>query len=284
MSNNRSNSSGEDLGNTGTRPPLQASPCIKYCWTYNNYNPENLNNLEIVLKDLGKYCFGLEIGDSGTPHLQGWIKLSKKMRITELKKYPLLSNIHWEKQKGNDHQAISYCLKSNLYKNNFDISKYLPEEELDIIEKLMPWQEDIINIISKPADKRSVYWFWEPDGGAGKSVFSKYLCHKHNAIYIDEGKKSDIINIIYNTPKIGKNSIIVIDIPRNNGNNVSYKAIEQIKNGLICNTKYETGSRIFNSPHVIIFSNNYPDKKMLSNDRWKIARIFNNTLEWDLDA
>ena len=68
-------------------------------------------------------------------------------------------------------------------------------------------------------------------------------------------------------------SVIVIDVPRDNGNTVSYKAIEQIKNGMICNTKYETGMKLFNSPHIIIFANMPPEEHKLSADRWKIFEI-----------
>lgn len=279
---NSVNSANEDSGNTGTESSKQSNACIKYCWTYNNYSDENLGELNKVLIVLGKqYIYGFEKGESGTRHLQGWIRLNKKMRITELKKYEILKTIHFEQQKGNDEQAIKYCMKDGKYHANFDLSKYEPEEELEIISDLYPWQETIQNIISKEADKRHVYWIWETTGNVGKSTFCKYLCHKYNAIYIDEGKKADLINIIYNVPKIGKKSIITIDIPRNNGNSVSYKAIEQIKNGMICNTKYETGMKLFNSPHIIIFSNCYPEKDKLSADRWKIGKIENNNIIWE---
>jgi len=46
--------------------------------------------------------------------------------------------------------------------------------------------------------------------------------------------------------------------------------LESIKNGLIVNTKYETGSKLFNSPHIIVFSNMSPDVSAMSMDRWKI--------------
>lgn len=276
-----SKSSKSDLGNTDSKSPKQSSGCIKYCWTYNNYLNDKLDELNKVLTVLGNWVYGKEVGKEGTPHLQGWIKLKTKMRITEFKKYELLQTIHFEKQNGKDKDAIMYCMKDGIYSSNFDLSEYEPDEELDIISNLSPWQMELENILINPADKRSVYWIWESDGGVGKSSFAKYLCHKHKAVYIDEGKKSDLINIVYNVPKITKKTIIAIDIPRDNINNVSYKAIEQFKNGMICNTKYETGMRLFNSPHVIIFSNFYPEVSKLSSDRWKIAKIDDNKLVWD---
>ena len=49
---------------------------------------------------------------------------------------------------------------------------------------------------------------------------------------------------------------------------------------MICNTKYETGMKLFNSPHLIVFSNFYPDTDKLSADRWKIALINESKLVW----
>lgn len=72
--------------------------------------------------------------------------------------------------------------------------------------------------------------------------------------------------------------IIILDVPRANGNNISYKSLEEIKNGIICNTKYETGSKLINPPHIVVFSNSEPDIDQFSNDRWEIFQIVNNNL------
>ena len=67
--------------------------------------------------------------------------------------------------------------------------------------------------------------------------------------------------------------MVLIDVPRNLKNNVSYSAIECILNGMITNTKYETGLKVFNPPHVVVFSNYYPVMDKLSMDRWKIMEL-----------
>ena len=184
--------------------------------------------------------------------------------------------IHFESCKGSEKQNITYCTKDGNWFSNF----YSEPEKLEIIEEFAPWMTELTSILQNKANKRHVYWIHEPIGGVGKSTYCKYLCHQFNAVYIDEGKKSDLINIIYNIKEVTSKSIIAIDVPRDNGNNVSYKAIEQIKNGMICNTKYETGMKLFNSPHLIVFSNFYPDTDKLSADRWKIALINESKLVW----
>jgi hypothetical protein len=39
--------------------------------------------------------------------------------------------------------------------------------------------------------------------------------------------------------------------------------------------------KLFNSPHLIVFSNFYPEKDKLSDDRWKIGEIIDNKIIWD---
>lgn len=71
-----------------------------------------------------------------------------------------------------------------------------------------------------------------------------------------------------------KCKIVIFDLPRCTLNRVNYAAIEDLKNGHIVNFKYETGSKIFNPPHVIIFANEPPeDLRLLSNDRWVIEKL-----------
>jgi hypothetical protein len=112
----------------------------------------------------------------------------------------------------------------------------------------------------------------------GKSSFVKYCVIKHRALFCDGGKKSDIINLVFNNDMDACN-LLIWDIPRCNLGAVSYSAIESIKNGLVCNTKYETGTKTFNAPHILIFANDLPaNPENLSVDRWRIYKIENKAL------
>jgi len=84
----------------------------KYLFTLNNYTPEEVDFLKS--DDEYKYIiFGYEQGESGTPHLQGYIQFKSNKRITGLKKY--LSRAHWEKQKGTNEQARDYSTKDGEF-------------------------------------------------------------------------------------------------------------------------------------------------------------------------
>jgi len=126
--------------------------------------------------------------------------------------------------------------------------------------------------LSEP-DDRKIYWFYETIGNVGKSALVKYLVVKYNCLFCQGGKESDIMNLVFNRDMDATNCVI-FDIPRAHRGNVSYSALENIKNGLVCNTKYETGVKIFNSPHIICFANFPPSKpEELSQDRWIITEL-----------
>lgn len=278
MSKKSAKSASEISGNTKQKSPKKPKENMRYCFTLNNYTEDELNKIINSAKSASfKYIIGREVGEQGTPHLQGYINMSPhKKSCSSFIKWLDNERIHIEPCKGSESQNVKYCSKDGKFESNF----YEAPEPLEIIDEMLEWMKELENILLEKANKRAVYWIWEPIGGVGKSSFAKYLCHKYKATYIDEGKKADLINIIYNIKDINSKSIIVIDIPRDNGNKISYKAIEQIKNGMICNTKYETGMKLFNSPHVIIFSNSYPEIEKLSLDRWKIGEIKDKKLVW----
>jgi len=266
-------SSGGD-GNSKS-PPLKSSDCnplVKWCFTFNNYP---INFRSIMDSTLTKYCrmwvYGEEIAPTtGTPHLQGAIWLKEKGRPMGL---GLPQQIHWEKMR-NEKASLEYCQKDGKFYS------YNIPRPIQVITVLRPWQRVVEKLITETQpDGRSVHWYWESEGGFGKSAFCKYLYVRHRTLVIQGGKLSDIVNIIFNTD-MERVSALVIDIPRTNVNKVSYAAMECILNQMITNTKFETGIKIFNPVHVIVFSNFEPDLEKLSKDRWKVTNIleieFNN--------
>lgn len=268
--------SAED-GNTKSHPPRQL---LSKGWffTWNNYPIDFLDQLDHVFrKHCEKYIFEKEIGDSGTPHIQGCIVATKRIRPIELFKLP--KAIHWERTR-NQLAAEAYCEKEALSRNGADCWKFGFPKPIKIISTLRPWQMELTQLMMMEPDDRSVYWIYDPDGGIGKSVLLKYWTqtYKDKFIFCNGGKCADLINLVFNQD-MDKCDTIVWDLPRNRGGHVSFDAIECIKNGMVCNTKYETGVKVFNSPHIVVFANELPsDLNALSADRWHIYTVDANGL------
>lgn len=76
-----------------------------WCWTLNNYTAVELADLTAI--DCRYLCFGKEIGQAGTPHLQGFISFAT-LKVLPKK---LIPRAHFEAMKGTQEQAIAYCEK-----------------------------------------------------------------------------------------------------------------------------------------------------------------------------
>lgn len=61
-------------------------------FTLNNWTPEELDN--VLHWDVSRMAVAEETGDTGTPHLQGHVTFTRKMRLAACKK--MLSRAHWE--------------------------------------------------------------------------------------------------------------------------------------------------------------------------------------------
>lgn len=80
-----------------------------WCYTLNNYTVSE----SISLADIPciYHVRGYEVGENGTPHIQGFIQMEKKLRIGGMKKY--IPRAHLEVRKGTSQQAADYCKKEN---------------------------------------------------------------------------------------------------------------------------------------------------------------------------
>lgn len=91
--------------------PIVVSQSNSWCFTLNNYTPSDIEALLALdgNADIPHLVFGREIGDNGTPHLQGYIRFVKKKRIGGVKRIVGM-NAHVEVAR-NPVAAIQYCKK-----------------------------------------------------------------------------------------------------------------------------------------------------------------------------
>ncbi len=84
---------------------------------------------------------------------------------------------------------------------------------------------------------------------------SGYLQTHHNAFIVSGGKVADIAHAYDEQP------IVCFDLSRTMVDHCDhvYSMIEKFKDGCIFSGKYESRTKIFDVPHVIVFANFKPD-------------------------
>jgi hypothetical protein len=286
-----------------------------WCFTVNNFTPEN----ETVVRTLGPTCaylvFGRERGESGTPHLQGFVRFNDRVRFSHvLKSLPAGAHIEVAKK---PIQAAEYCEKEgdfesfgdkslvvqqgkrsdleifkaavrdglvsryDLIENHSEVYAKFPRfvrEYVDIHTPSVPpelfplreWQAELYSDLSKPPSLRSVIFVVDIVGNSGKSWFSSYVAHmKDNVQIIQPGRKVDMAYSYDESTRI-----LFLDCPRSKqGEFIQYDFLEQVKDGRLYSSKYESRMKLFTVPHVVVLMNERPDMTKLSSDRYDIRVV-----------
>lgn len=79
-----------------------------WCYTINNYTEEEVTALKALTVSKHRCCE--EVGDCGTPHLQGSITFTRAYRLTQLRK--IFPRAHFEIAKTKDSE--NYCIKGHI--------------------------------------------------------------------------------------------------------------------------------------------------------------------------
>lgn len=84
---------------------------INWCFTVNNWTEDD----EDAIRGLAaRYVvYGKEVGESGTPHLQGYMCFKSQRTLQSLKKK--VPRAHWEVRRGTHVQARDYCMKDGQF-------------------------------------------------------------------------------------------------------------------------------------------------------------------------
>lgn len=122
----------------------QEHPARNWIFTLNNYTPQDYHQLSTT--ECTYLIIGKEVGQNGTPHLQGYIQFKKKLRLTALKK--INQKAHWEKARGTPQENKDYCSKEGdfIEKGVMSIER---KRKLDMVEAVFEtlngaYTEDLI--------------------------------------------------------------------------------------------------------------------------------------------
>lgn len=267
------------------------------------------NDLELV-KYL---VFGREKApETGTPHLQGYVQFAKRPTFNKAKEL-LPAGAHIEAAKGSPQQNRTYCTKDGDFvefgtppvqgkrtdlhdvvdaiKSGERSAKRLREDFPGVCARhgsfvrqllvdhqpkpatpdivLKPWQSELYDMLRTPAKPRLVHFYVDTVGGAGKSTFATYVeSLLENVQVLKPGRYSDLAYALDETVRI-----LIFDCPRSREENIRYDFLEDVKDGRVLSSKYESYTKRLNPVHVIVFCNFEPDESKLSVDRFEITRI-----------
>lgn len=282
----------------------------RVCFTLNNYEISDIDIIEQYAKqDIVKYLVvGQEIGENGTPHLQGFVHIEKDRKACGInfwkKELQFSQPAHYENARGSDEQNKNYCVKDGPYFEKGEptdggsiwanivqdcetlkfeeICQKYPEQAIKHASNI----QSIIDSLQKPrmSSELQVLRPWQ------EQVLAKLENQSERQVLfvIDEtgGKgKSALAKHLITTRNTwacqgGKINdlmysfdtnceIAVFDMARcNNPDYFPWNFIENIKNGWFTSTKYKGGMKIFNAPKVVVFMNQHPPEYKLTSDRY----------------
>lgn len=286
-----------------------------WCFTLNNYTNEDVDSLQNLVgtHECVYIIFGKEVGDSGTPHLQGFVSFSKRTYLTEVKKR-ISDRAHLELARMVP-ESIEYCKKEgDVYEegaipigqgkrsdiDDFKIDvksgllshKAIREKHSLVYAKYKSFVlEYVVDNTPKPTIPAYQLHDWQKD------LMEKL--HKdpddRTIIFIvdasgNNGKtwfahwyasKNDDCQVMCPGKRADMSYILrtdirvlILDAPRSKqGEFIQYDFLEDVKNGYCFSSKYESCMKHFKSPHLVVLMNEPPDLTKLSSDRFDITYL-----------
>lgn len=123
-----------------------------YCFTLNNYTEEEY--LAISSMECKYLVIGKEKGESGTPHLQGYVYLVNPRTLTSLKKS--MPRAHIEVAKGSPLQASTYCKKDGDFYESGELPAQGKRSDLEEIREMVNAGQGMREMVDKAHSYQSI--------------------------------------------------------------------------------------------------------------------------------
>ena len=118
--------------------------------------------------------------------------------------------------------------------------------ELDMAAEGFRWQARFELFMEQTqADKGTIHYVFDPDGGRGKTEFVRHTQAKHGWML---ATPNDQRTNAYNWKG---QRVVIFDVKRRA--KLNYELVEEMKDGVLVSAKYEGEEKAYRTPHVIIF-------------------------------
>lgn len=138
--------------------------------------------------------------------------------------------------------------------------------ELNLQQKF--WMHLLDNVVSKD----QILVILDKKGGIGKSTFATYLDLELGGLCLQNAKSTDIAHAYK------MEDYVMFDYARSNEDKLNYPVLENLKNGCIFSPKYDSGSKRFPRPKIILFTNFQLAWKEMSERKWFIVKYINGII------
>jgi len=250
---------------------------------------------------------------TGTPHLQGYVEFKKKMRVNTISKMmngrwfnrpskgTAEQNKTYCKKEGDFYE---YGTTDKKPGERTDIQKFQDVVKTGVLDKkrlredfpeicakyprfvdsyirdqlevpkvpdhpFRPWQQALLDRLSCAPDTRTINFVVDYIGNEGKSWFAKKYMESHADSYLlRPGKHADMA---YALPDVIR--VLFIDATRKQVEYMPYTLLEELKDGLVMSSKYETTVKRYHNMHVVVLMNQDPDMTALSVDRYNVIHL-----------
>ena len=152
-------------------------------------------------------------------------------------------------------------------------------ERLDMDSVILkPWQTKVLSIIDS-LTHRNVIFIVGKNGNEGKTFLQNYIeqfCGSARVYKSKiDGRNQDIGYMMSQDKMIERKDIFLFNVPRSTQPQyIAYDILESIKDGALDSTKYQSKKVTFRTPNcVIVFLNQEPKLKLLSDDRYSVWNI-----------
>lgn len=278
-----------------------------YIWDFTffgkgDFFPDEKDMVALLRPLFKKWAFQLEgCPTTGRKHYQGRGSLFKKKRLPEL--IALVNNTDLkgmavsESSTNSTQEELFYMLK---YDTRIDgpwtdqtwvVPPYIPRQWRGLEDRLYNWQQAILDT-RHVFDPRTVDVLVDTKGNIGKSAVANVARLHQGAINLPPiGDHKELTQVILDRLVAKQNrdpGLVFIDCPRSMDQQkmgAFYIAVEQIKNGFVCDCRYKYREWDFDSPRVWVFCNQAPDAAAVSRDRWRFWQIdfFNALVPFEPD-
>jgi len=168
-----------------------------YCFTLNNYTEDEYNKIIEAAERSTKYwIIGKEVGDSGTPHLQGYFSLRRCGNLRHVRNL-FGPRIHFEVARGTARQNRQYCVKDGDFREGGNIPSEPKQAKADRDTIARAFRDAIRSGNDGMAQFSDEY--------AGAYYFSGHnLLRNHLALCRPEPRPDINVIWIYGAPGVGK--------------------------------------------------------------------------------